>query len=198
MRLLLITPDFPPAIGGIQTYAIELATRLAGRVEKFAVVSVRAPGCDSVDNRLSFPVYRIRSSSNLFPFRAVPLVAFLCRREGFDVAFCISWSSAITCLLAKLFGGPRIVFSAAHGRELVFNPGTHGPIVGRAYEWFRQFVIKHGVDRFYAVSLFTRDVVIDQGVSPSNVIVLNNGSDPKKYYAETASVLRSQLGVAHR
>ncbi|GMQ81653.1 MAG: glycosyltransferase family 4 protein [Rhodothermia bacterium] len=197
MRLLLITTDFPPSIGGIQTYAFELAVRLATRSEKFAVVSVQEAGSESVDDHLSFPVYRIRSTSNLFPLRAVPLVASLCRQDGFDVAFCISWPSAVACLLAKLMGGPRIILAAAHGRELLFNPGANVPIIGHLYERFRQFITRRGVDRFYAVSRFTRDVLIDQGVSSSNVIVLNNGTDPTKFFAEAAPRLRSQLGVEH-
>ncbi|MCZ6705258.1 MAG: glycosyltransferase family 4 protein [Bacteroidetes bacterium] len=197
MRLLLITTDFPPSIGGIQTYAFELAVRLATKSEKFAVVSVQEAASEEVDDRLPFPVYRIRSTSNLFPFRAVRLVASLCRREGFDVAFCIAWPSAVACLLAKFVGGPRLILAAAHGRELTFNPGANIPVVGRLYEWFRRFITTRAVDRFYAVSRFTRDLLIHQGVSSSNVIVLNNGTDPTKFFTEATPRLRSHLGAKH-
>ena len=63
MRLLLITQDFPPDIGGVQTYAYELARRLAERCEALAVIAPALPGDDAVDARLPCEVVRVPASA---------------------------------------------------------------------------------------------------------------------------------------
>ncbi|PSQ74943.1 MAG: glycosyltransferase family 1 protein, partial [Bacteroidetes bacterium QH_6_63_17] len=39
MRLLFVTQDFPPDVGGIQTYSWEVAHRLADRVAHLTVMA---------------------------------------------------------------------------------------------------------------------------------------------------------------
>ncbi len=41
MKLALVTQDFPPETGGIQTYSWELARRFHTSVERFTVVTAR-------------------------------------------------------------------------------------------------------------------------------------------------------------
>ncbi|MDQ2959418.1 MAG: alpha-(1-2)-phosphatidylinositol mannosyltransferase, partial [Actinomycetota bacterium] len=55
-RLLLVTNDFPPRQGGIQTFLYELTRRLPA--DKIAVYSSTYPGAAAFDAQLSFPVRR--------------------------------------------------------------------------------------------------------------------------------------------
>ncbi|MCA9636827.1 MAG: hypothetical protein KC420_12440, partial [Myxococcales bacterium] len=65
MRLLVLTQDFPPAIGGIETYSWELARRWADAVEELVVVCPRQRGSAAVDRAAPFPVIRTRVPCDL-------------------------------------------------------------------------------------------------------------------------------------
>ncbi|HLI16566.1 MAG TPA: glycosyltransferase family 4 protein [Acidimicrobiales bacterium] len=60
MRHLLVTNDFPPKVGGIQSYLYELWRRLPP--ERFAVVTTAHPGARRFDASLGFRVERVESS----------------------------------------------------------------------------------------------------------------------------------------
>ena len=195
MRLLLVTTDFPPDLGGTQTYAFELAIRLNDQFDRFAVVTLFVNDCDTVDSQLAFPVYRVHSSSDLFPIKARSVIARLRKHERYDSVFCVSWYAVVACLLVRLFSGPLKIFSAAHGRELIMNPVARIPLLASIYRGFRSLVIRHGVNRFFAVSRYTRNVLIQIGVADSQVHVLNNGTNPNQFFPEDASHIRARLGV---
>lgn len=198
MRLLLISTDFPPDVGGTQTYSFELSKRLTERFEKFAVVTPHIDGCEALDRTLPFSVHRVRTKADLFPIRARNIIGKLGKVEGFDTAFCVSWQSALACALAKRSGGPSRIFAAAHGRELLLNPFRRLPLLGRFYARIRTETAMRGVHRFYAVSRYTRDILVSKGVAASNVSVLNNGTDPFQFYPEDATKLRAALGLLEK
>lgn len=66
-RILLIMPEFPPKIGGMQTHAAYLSRYLAARGYRIEVVTYQS--CDTLrgteaaryDRRLNFPVHRVLS-----------------------------------------------------------------------------------------------------------------------------------------
>ena len=94
MRLLLISQDFPPDVGGVQTYAYELARHLADRCEEVVVIAPALPGAEAVDASLPCEVVRIRASSSNFGIKVGPAILRLARQRGFEVAFHVQWSSA--------------------------------------------------------------------------------------------------------
>lgn len=68
MRLLAITNDFPPTLGGIENYTYSLLRRWAP--EAVTVVTRWVPGCDEFDRSLAFEVVRIPVGT-LLPTRAL-------------------------------------------------------------------------------------------------------------------------------
>ena len=56
MRLLIVTNDFPPTVGGIENYTYSLARRWPGK--EISVVTRTVPGCDAFDRTLNFEVHR--------------------------------------------------------------------------------------------------------------------------------------------
>ena len=68
-RVLLVTNDFPPRQGGIQSFVYGMAARLP--VEHLVVYSSTSPGAETFDREQDFPVVRDRTSM-LLP---VPRVA---------------------------------------------------------------------------------------------------------------------------
>jgi len=56
MRLLIVTNDFPPTMGGIENYTYSLARRWAA--DEVVVLARWVPGCKEFDAQLEFPVVR--------------------------------------------------------------------------------------------------------------------------------------------
>ncbi len=197
MRLLLITQDFPPEVGGVQTYAYELARRLADRCEEVAVIAPALPGDDAVDARLPCEVVRVLASPNNFGFKVGPLILRMARKRGFDVAFHTQWSTAPASVLVRPFGGPRLNFVAAHGRELLLEPIAHRRVLHALYNRSRVFVMRRA-DGFFPVSHYTKGLLQEHGVPPERITVIHNGTDPDFFHPMDAQDLRDELGLDHQ
>ncbi|MFD2092174.1 glycosyltransferase family 4 protein [Blastococcus deserti] len=123
-RTLVVTNDFPPRQGGIQTFvAALLARRPAGSV---VVLASDSPGSTEYDKALPYPVVR-RPTGMLLPTRATACAAAeLARRHGCDSAF--FGAAAPLGLLAPALreAGVRHLVGATHGHETgwVALPGS--------------------------------------------------------------------------
>jgi phosphatidylinositol alpha-1,6-mannosyltransferase len=87
MRLLFVTQDFPPDTGGIETYASELAPRLAERCDRFLLVAPSRPGHEQVDTGLDYPIQRLSIRPDLLSLRAIPYLTRLTLKTPFDASF---------------------------------------------------------------------------------------------------------------
>ena len=198
MRLLFVTQDFPPDIGGIQTYSWEVAHRLADRVAHLTVMASDRPEAASVDRAASFPIVRLPGRSDLLPLFLLPTLPTRARRMQADVALHAQRQTVGASVLARaLLGRPRRIVCAAHGRELLFNPATGYPGLGAAYDRLRQTLL-HQVDVFLPVSHYTADLLHERGVPPGRTHVVPNGTDPDCFRPHDDTSLRQRLGLADR
>jgi phosphatidylinositol alpha-1,6-mannosyltransferase len=115
-KTLVITNDFPPRMGGIETFVNELTSRL--EPSQLVVLTASMPGGGDFDAGLDFPVHRM-ATSTLLPTRAV-------RREAerlIDAYRCDSvWfgAAATLGLLAPALrrtGRVRRIVASTHGHE---------------------------------------------------------------------------------
>src|SRR6185503_8020705 len=84
-RTLVVTNDFPPRQGGIQTFVAALLARRPP--DSVVVLASRSPGWEEYDAALPYPVIR-RPTAMLLPTRATARAAAeLARRHGCDSAF---------------------------------------------------------------------------------------------------------------
>ena len=194
MRLLLVSQDFPPDVGGIQTYAAELARRLALRCEAFAVVAPQRPGALDADHRFSFPVHRLPARSDLLVLAALFQLPYLAREGRFDVALHAQWPTALASLTARrLTGYPRRVAIAVHGREVLSNPWSPvGLGLGTLYDRLRRAALLHA-DRLLPVSRYTGGLLEARGVMPDRIVTVPNGADTERFQPLDASDLRRAL-----
>ncbi len=85
-RHLLVTNDFPPKVGGIQSAIIEVYRRLPS--DEIVVVAPAYPGDKKFDASLDFPVVRIKTKAILPTPSTISKVREVCRRyEVESVAF---------------------------------------------------------------------------------------------------------------
>ena len=198
MRLLFVTQDFPPDVGGIQTYSWEVARRLATRGETLEVMAPRHPNAATVDHAAPFPVTRLPGRPDLLPLSLLPVLPFRARSLKADVAVHAQWQTVAASVLARaLLGRPRRIVCAAHGRELLFNPAPAGSGLDAEYDRARHFFL-HQVDTFLPVSHYTAGLLHDRGIPSHRVHVVPNGVDPDRFRPQDDPPLRQRLGLSDR
>ena len=196
MNLLVVTQDFPPEIGGIQTYSWEIGHRLAAHGINLRLIAPKHPSANAFDQQASFPIIRVTGRPDLLPLTALGTVATQARQLRPDVAFHTQWQTVVASILArKLTGWPRQIACAAHGRELLFNPLTRKLKLGFTYDAFRRWVVSH-VDAFFPVSHYTAGLLLELGVSNNRICVVPNGTDPDRFHPRDGEALRRRLGLA--
>lgn len=140
LRPLLVTNDFPPAIGGIQRFAYELASRLGDT----AVLAGAHPDARAHDRGLGFPVMRSLEPFMLpTPRSAARIREAVAAHHANVVLFC---SPLPLGLLGPSVGAPWAV--VAHGAEL--NIPARAP--GIAALTRRRL---RDADMLFAVSVYT-------------------------------------------
>ncbi|WP_232662236.1 glycosyltransferase family 4 protein [Pseudonocardia sp. TRM90224] len=146
-RTLLITNDFPPRSGGIQTYLKALADRLpAGEL---AVYAPAWPGAAEFDATLPYPVHR-HPTSLMVPTPSVASTAAALAREHGARTVWFGASAPLALLgpqLRRTAGVERVVASA-HGHEVGWS------MVPGARHALRR--IGHDADVVTFVSRYTR------------------------------------------
>ncbi|HKJ31749.1 MAG TPA: glycosyltransferase family 4 protein [Balneolales bacterium] len=192
MRLLLISQDFPPDIGGIQTYCYELATRFTKYNEDFSVVVPNKKTADEIDIGLPYTVHRVKSSNAMLPYTAVPVIRSLTRKGKFDTTFHAQWQTVLGVLKSRENGDVKKIFAAAHGRELLFNPFRNDSYIGKKYVKYRRWLLSK-VDHFFAVSHYTANLLIHEGVAKERISVMPNGTNPNEFYPTSVDKLRTDL-----
>ncbi len=199
MHILVVTQDFPPDVGGTQTYAAEMARGLARRGHRVSVVCPDRPGVRALDDEFAAAgvrTERVASTQDAFPIKAVPAVRRLLTRHNVDVAFAIAWPSALALLSAGVRRRNIPLALAAHGRELLLEPvGVPG---GQAvYDAVRRRVIRRA-DLLLPVSRYTASLLVPFGVPATRIQIVNNGTDPDVFFpvdAAQCAALRARLGV---
>ncbi|WP_031467684.1 glycosyltransferase family 4 protein [Sciscionella sediminilitoris] len=122
-RTLLVTNDFPPALGGIQSYVDELARRLDPA--SLVVLGPHAEDAAEHDARLPFPV--VRHTGMLLPTRPVLHTARRLLAEHDCRAVWFGAAAPLGLLAAPLRrAGARRIVASTHGHEVGWSmlPGA--------------------------------------------------------------------------
>lgn len=132
-RTLLITNDFPPRTGGIQSYVIALAHRLPS--DALTVLAPRFPGDAEFDARQPFPVFR-HSDPVLLPGGSVRRRAAELIREHRVQALWFGAAAPLGLLAPRLRAeGVVRTVASTHGHEVgwAMLPGARGALrrIGR-------------------------------------------------------------------
>lgn len=188
MRVLLISQDFPPESGGIQTYAYEVSRRLAERCSLFTAVVPKGIAGEEMDRQFPGKILRLPVRPDMLPLAAIPVLPFLASEWRFQVALHTQWQTAVASLIARrLTGYPEKIVVAAHGRELKYEPNW---VVTKLRP-----IVTSRVDHFIAVSHFTAGLLHGHRVPAAHISVVGNGTDPVFFHPADAIPLRRSLGL---
>lgn len=197
MRLLFVTQDFPPDLGGIQTYSWEVAPRLAERCEQFLLIAPARPGDEDIDASLDFPVHRLSVRPDLLVLRAAPHILRLSRRYHFDAVVHVQWQTAFASLLARrLTASPAQIAVTLHGKDTVFNP-FNVSILERGYNALRRTAIG-AADHVLPVSRFLARRAQQLSATEDQITVIPNATNPDVFYPDPDSALREEWNAEDR
>jgi phosphatidylinositol alpha-1,6-mannosyltransferase len=174
MKVLLLTWDFPPVRGGIQTWMLELARRLPDA--KVRVLAPAVQGDRAFDATSGCRVTRLGSARLgripwLIQLCATTLWECITRRP--DVIVCGHVTTAPAALLARrVLGIPYVVFT--YGYEI------------RRKRWKRllRFLLRNA-KLVVACSDFTRNAVLALGVAVERTRILYPGVDTQHFTPDT-------------
>jgi len=193
MRLIIISQDFPPETGGIQTYSYQIAQRLAAMCTKLTVFAPDKPGAQTVDNTIDAEVRRINVPNTLLFLPLMYLLSVFARKQKTEVVFHSQWQTVIPSILAKKAGSIQKIAIAAHARELLFNPFKH-TLLASMYKRYQKYVLSKG-DMFFPVSDYTAALLRDKGVPADKINVVINGTDPEQFKPIDVNDMKQQLGL---
>lgn len=167
MKVLLLATGFPPAIGGTERFAGNLARGL-----QMAGCSVRVLttlGISGPEDITDVEVTRTPSFLNRKFLKLLPLCAAairLCRRERPDRVVAMVWTHEgfAAVLLRLLFGIDYAV--VAHGSEIL-------QYRDRRLHWLAMRSVLRHARLLVANSRFTRALLLESGILPERVVVLN-------------------------
>lgn len=198
MRLLLVTQDFPPNTGGIETYSYELSKRFVESVEKFAVLAPSNTDSKLLDQSLPYSVYRIPVKNSLLPLAAPFPVMYFAMKNKFDTVFHAQWQTAGASIISKKFGYPKNIFVAAHARELLISPfyGNSGWFSQKLHDKRKKMFAK--IDGFFPVSNYTASLLHQEGVPKEKTHVVGNGTDPEVFKPKDIRSLANELNVQNK
>lgn len=180
MTSLLVTNDFPPKVGGIQSYLSQLWQRLPA--SETTVLTTPHVGAAEFDAKLDFRVERV-SSRVLLPTHDIAKRAdALAREVGADVVF-VDPMLPLGLIGSRLHHAPYIVI--AHGAEITLPgrlPGTHA--LGRR--------VLRGAAGVVAAGEYAADACVRTAGQPVPHVVIPPGVDPQRFHpldaAERATV----------
>jgi phosphatidylinositol alpha-1,6-mannosyltransferase len=185
-RTLVVTNDFPPRQGGIQTFVAALLERRPP--DSLVVLASRSPGWEEYDAALPYPVVR-RPTGMLLPTPATARAAAdLAQRHGCDSAFFGAAAPLGLIAPALRSAGVAHLVGATHGHETgwVALPGS------------RQLLrrIAAGLDVLTYISEYTRDRLAPALASRTRLAQLSPGVDVDRFAPDVdATPVRRRHGL---
>ena len=169
IRALFITTDYPPDLGGLQTYSLRIATELPGGLLSHLLIGRDRPHADlplpQAGVGLTSHQGRGRWAALLWSLWRIPYFRF---SRGINFQMHMQWSTAIASWLLKKIGlgNPYIVL--IHGAELL-DPGRpwlhplKSAILGKA-------------DAVIAGSRHTAEILAQQNIHCDRLEVIHYGN----------------------
>jgi len=163
MRVLLITPDYPPARGGIQTLLarlVEHASRL-----RFSVVTLDQPGAGAYDRDRPAPVRRVRApgprAASIAALDAVGVAEALRTRPDLVLSGHLVTAPAADTI-RRLLGAPFV--QCLYAMEIPLRPAM------------TRFAATHACATI-ALSGYARSLAVDAGAPAERIHVIPPGID---------------------
>jgi phosphatidylinositol alpha-1,6-mannosyltransferase len=194
-KTLIVTNDFPPKPGGIQTFLHSLATRLDPAKVVVYAPSWQAGGAEvaEFDRKQPFPIYRDPSNLLLPTPKVTHRAAHLVRRH--DCGSVLFGAAAPLGLMTAQMrkAGARRIVSMSHGHEAGW---AHIPVLRNAVR-----KIGESADVVTYLGEYTRSRIASvlSEEAASRMVQLPPGVDVKTFHPDSGgAAMRARLGLTDR
>lgn len=180
-KILILTWNYPPVIGGIESVMAHLHRGLAARGHAVRVVAAAHPQADRQADRAQGVDRAPRPGLAWFLLYAFGRMLGAVIHDRPDVIVCGTLVPAVCAWpLARLRRIPYVVL--VHGSDVLRG--------GRLYQWVVRRVLS-GAQRLATNSRHTREILAEKGFAPARLRVVHPGVDvpalaPERCAAETA------------
>ncbi len=175
-KIIILTQDYYPNVGGITTWCYEIARNLESRGINVLIITKAFDGCNYVNeftkdekglNILRLPHERWKNARNERVYKAIkPLI------DPGTLFLCANWKMAVPCMLASL------------RTEIDYITTVHG-MDALEYRTVNKYLQKSALKRsrgVIAVSTFTADLLNKLKIRDMpEIAVINNGVDLKRF-----------------
>lgn len=178
--LAVVTLNFPPAIGGIESLTASLAGALARAGVELQVLAPNHAEAGAYDRTLPYSVRRFIGGR----VRHFGATAALEREllHGVDRVLFMQWTGATMALaLGGITRMPSRLAIVCHGKEMLAH--VAGAPAPPWHRWVRRTVLRRA-DPLFAVSRFTAERAIALGALPERVCIMNPGVDLQRFRPE--------------
>ncbi|HEA47489.1 MAG TPA: glycosyltransferase family 1 protein, partial [bacterium] len=171
MRILLATNDFPPKVGGIQTYCYQLAKNLVSLGEKIVVLVPGVEGNLEFDKRENFRIIRVKNRLNLY-------FAFFStlKKEKIEIILVAHRAN-----YARLASWTNILLKIPY--DIIVYGGEI--LLSRRRKSIRKNFARAG--KVITISNFTKERLIEIGIPAKKIEVIHPGVDPIRFNPELDS-----------
>ena len=197
VKLVLVTADFPPMLGGVATLLGSLARSCCEHCDVF-VLAPSMRDSKVFDARQPYHIIRVPGRSPFLEVRFLKRLLSLDRREGFDIIACASWfpSGLVGYALHAARKKPYLVWT--YGSEIADDWRTLRRAIKSVLRPLKSVVLEKCA-AIVAISRYTKSLVVSQGVSPDRVFVIPPGVDPGRFSpsGDPQVVSRYRKGARH-
>ncbi len=181
MKILFVLENYYPHIGGVETLFKNLAEALSKQNHEVVVLTTLKNAKDSRIEQLdNITVYRKKYFNRYF-FTFFAFFAAFRLSKSCDLIHTTSYNAALPAWLAGKLRGKKVIitFHEVWG-DLWFDLPFMSKFGARLHYLFEQMLLKLHFFKFVAVSNFTHQALIDNGVDKAHTTMIYNGID----YAE--------------
>lgn len=183
MTTLVFTYGYPPSDGGVQVYTAGVVNGLRQQGESVVVLAPYCEGCEVLDAQQPFPVYRTPAALLLREFWMLLSLVWLIPRHRVDRILSTVWlpCGIISWLVTRLARVPY--FLSAHGSEILDTQNIRDPFkhqVRKRLRWLKIITLCKAA-AIFAVSQYTRRLVISEGIPAHKVYAISNGVDSIRF-----------------
>jgi len=183
MCTLVLSYEFPPAIGGVGYYTYGVTKSLYDISSDIVVMVPYVPGAKDFDKKEQFKIIRVSRILVMRELMMVIATFCLVRKYSIKRIFNSVWfpCGVISFLITRLINIPYFV--SAHGSDILDDQNIQNKFkhfIRHNLRWLKRLIFKHAA-RIFAVSNFTKEVLIKQGVHKDKIDVVLNGVDNDKF-----------------
>ena len=194
MRILLFTVEFKPKPGGMAQQAYNMALELKSQGHEVEVVTPKVKGYSSFDSRVNLKITRIPSTILVREIIASIIIVKRTSLGKLDIVVNSMWyPCGVVCWLLSHIINVRYAV-IAHGVEVLDSTSTFIKRVKKFLKPVRVSIFNRSVCSF-AVSNYTKNVLINEGVRAEKVFFLPNGVFPERFENISKSSARKKLGL---